>query len=114
MLARTLVVARTHAGPGGEVPGGREASHVSADLAHDEAVAQEVGDPFGIAHVGLAAGDRLDVSRVGDHEREVALEHVVDGLREGAGALHRDVGNALLSEPIAEGQQLFGQCAKRA
>jgi len=43
-LASTLVVSRAQAGPRDQVPGGREAAHVAADLGKDDASAQFV-DP---------------------------------------------------------------------
>lgn len=39
-FARALVVARTHASPGGEVSRGRESGHIQPDLGH-----QDLGDP---------------------------------------------------------------------
>src|SRR5215469_915868 len=41
-LAGTLVVSRAQAGPGDQVPGGREACHVAADFGEDDASAQLV------------------------------------------------------------------------
>ncbi len=80
----------------------------------DQAVAQELGDPLGIAHVGLAARDRLDVAGVGHEEREAALEHVVYGFPERACRLHRDVGDAAGGEPGGQLEQLGGEGAERA
>ena len=36
----------------------------------DQAVGGEIGDPHRVVHVGLAAGNRLDVRRVGDDKLE--------------------------------------------
>jgi hypothetical protein len=58
-------------------------------------VAEQVADPLGVPHVGLAAGDRLDVVGVADDQLEVALEDRVDRLPVDPGALHCDVRHAL-------------------
>ena len=41
-------------------------------------VAQQLRQPFGVAHVGLAAGDGLDVLGVEQPDREAALQQVED------------------------------------
>ena len=41
----------------------------------DQTVTEQVGDPFAVLRVGLAAWYLLDVGGVADHEFEVALEN---------------------------------------
>src|SRR5215469_10109094 len=60
-LARTLIVSRAQAGPGDQVPSGREAAHAAADLGTDDTSAQFVDAGNGDQEVdGGAKG--LDLS----------------------------------------------------
>ena len=55
----------------------------------DEPVFQQVGNPFGIPDVGLAAGDVLDVPGIGDDDIEAEkLEDVVKRFPVGTSAFH--------------------------
>ncbi len=45
-----------------------------------QAVAQKVDDPLGIAHIGLAARNGLDMLRVDHEHRKAVFQQVVDGL----------------------------------
>src|SRR5919202_1078860 len=60
-LARALVVARTHAGPGGEMLGAGEAGRVRADLGHQR-----------LSHLPADPGDRIQ-----------AGEGILDGAQAG-------------------------------
>ena len=68
-------------------------------------VGEQLGNPLGILHVGLAPGYVLDVLRVDDQHREVAFQQVVEGLPELAGRFHRDVGDAQREQPVDQRQQ---------
>jgi len=72
----------------------------------DQAVAHQLRDPLRILHVGLAAGHVLDVMGVADDQVDVAFQHGVDRLPVDAGALHADVGDAVLSKPRPQCLQL--------
>ena len=88
---------------------------IGDEAAAQQAVAEQVGDPLGIADIGLAPGHGPDVAGVDDQQLEPrALEQVVVRLPVDAGRLHRDVGHAEGEQPIGERQQLVGQGAERA
>ena len=57
----------------------------------DQAVGQQVGQPHRVVDVGLAPGHVLDVRGVGQHQLEVAFEHMPHRLPVHAGGLHGDV-----------------------
>ncbi len=46
---------------------------VRHETTSDQAMRQKVGEPSGIVHVGLAPGHVLDVRRVRQHQREIAV-----------------------------------------
>ena len=50
------------------------------EAAPNEAVRHQVGQPSGIVHVALAAGDRAHVPGIGQHQGELRLEHVPNRL----------------------------------
>ena len=77
-------------------------------------MAQQVGDPLRVAHIGLAPGHGLDVLRVDHHQLEAPLQQVIDRLPEHAGRLHRHVGAPRRCQPIAECQQLARHRAEGA
>ena len=80
----------------------------------DQPVADQLRNPLRIFHVGLAARHVLDVVGVADGQVEVALQHGVDRLPVDAGALHADVGDAVLGEPRPQGFQLVRRGAEGA
>jgi len=55
--------------------------------------------------VGLSTRDLLDVAGVDQDQLEVVLEHVPDGLPVDAGGLHRDLGDLVGLEPVAQHEQ---------
>jgi hypothetical protein len=65
-------------------------------------VAQEVGNPLCVLHVGLAAWHVLDVVRIGDDQDERAMQQVVHRPPIDAGAFHRDMSHALVPEPVVQ------------
>src|SRR5215469_12005585 len=68
-LAGTLIVSRAQAGPGDQVPGGREAAHVAADLGEDDASAQFVDAGNG--------GQQMDRGAKG---LDLSVDLLIDGL----------------------------------
>ena len=78
----------------------------------DQAVGQQVGQPHGVVHVGLAAGHVLDLRRVGQHQIERFGEHRPDRLPVDAGGLHGGVGDAVPGQPVRQPLQLRGRRAE--
>jgi hypothetical protein len=68
----------------------------------DQAVPDQVGDPFGILHVGLASGHVADVAGVPHDQIETALQHSIDRAPVDAGVLHPDLGHAQPGKPIPQ------------
>src|SRR5205807_6041842 len=64
--AGALVVAGAQPGPGGQVPGGREAAHVDPDLGHDR-----LGGPLADAGDGVQSPDRVLKRALRSEERRV-------------------------------------------
>jgi hypothetical protein len=108
-------------------PGLDEALAVAGEVAQDpdrrrrdeaapqQAVLEELGEPGGVAHVGLAPGQDPDVPGVDEQELEAALlEGVPDRLPVLPGRLHHDVGHALRGEPARERREAAGERAERA
>ena len=76
----------------------------------DQAVGDEIGDPHRVVHVGLAAGNRLDVRGVGEHKLELALaQHHPDRAPIDAGRLHRRHAAPVRGQPLEQGQQTLGR-----
>jgi hypothetical protein len=55
-------------------------------------MAQQVGKPFGILHIGLASGDGLDMPSVDQQQGEAVFQQIPDRLPVDARALHCHVG----------------------
>ena len=72
----------------------------------DQAVAHQVGGPLGILDVGLAPRHGLDVMGVGDDQLEVAFQNGMDRLPVNPGALHADMRDAQLLEPVPHRLQI--------
>jgi hypothetical protein len=70
------------------------------------AVRGEVGDPHRVVHVGLAAGNRLDVRGVGEDELERAVaQHLPHRHPVDAGRLHRHHRTPARPQPLEQGQK---------
>ena len=80
----------------------------------DQAVGQQIGQPHRVVDVGLAPGHVLHVRGVGQHQLEVAFEHMPHRLPVHAGGLHRDVLDAEGVEPVGQLQQARGGGGKGA
>jgi hypothetical protein len=75
-----------------------------------EAAAQQAGfhqltEPLPVRDISLAAGDLLDVPRVAQRQLEIVLQDVPHGLPIHAGRFHRDVGDSMSRQPIAQRHQ---------
>jgi hypothetical protein len=55
---------------------------------------QQIGNPFRVLHVGLAAWDLLHVLGVGDYQFERSFEDSENGFPINTRAFHRHVGTA--------------------
>ncbi len=78
----------------------------------DQAVRQQIGDPHRVVHVGLAAAHVADVRCVGQHQLELAFEHVPHRLPVHARGLPRHVGAIVLGQPVGQLKQLGGRGAE--
>ena len=88
---------------------------IGDETAADQAMRQQIGQPSCVVHVGLAAGHVLDMRRIGQGQRKIAVaEDVPDRLPVDPGRLHHDVGAALGSQPLRQRQQLGGRRLERA
>ena len=78
----------------------------------DQPVGKQIGEPRGVVHVGLASGDVLDVTCVGQHQLEVPLEDMPDRLPIHAGGFHRRVRRprATLSQSARASRPERGRC----
>ena len=74
----------------------------------DQAVADQIGDPLGILHVGLAAGHVADVPRIADDQLEMPLQHGIDRPPVDARALHADMRHTRLLQPVAQRLEIAG------
>ena len=75
---------------------------------------EQVGQPHRIVDVGLATGNVLHVRGVGQHQFEVAFQHMPHGFPVHAGGLHGDVFDAKGFEPIGQRQKTRGGRGKGA
>jgi hypothetical protein len=74
----------------------------------DQAVCQQIGQPSGIVHVGLAPRHIFDMRGVRQHQRKIAVaQDVPHRLPVDAGRLHRQLRAALVGEPFRQRQQFF-------
>src|SRR5437667_7908035 len=69
-------------------------------------MAEQVRDPFRILHIGLTAGNLLDVLRVRHHNLQRSFQNRVDRLPIHSRALHGHMGAAFREQPFAQTHQL--------
>jgi len=72
------------------------------EAAPDQPQGQQVADPRRVVLVTLAPRDVPDMHRVGEHQLDVALPDVPDGLPVHAGRRHRDMGDGVSREPVGK------------
>ena len=63
---------------------------IGHETAAQQSMAQQIRQPFGIAHIALASGHHLDVGGIDQQQREPVLQQIPDRLPVDAGALHRE------------------------
>jgi hypothetical protein len=80
----------------------------------DQAVAQQVADPLAVLHVGLAPRHGFDVLGVGHDHLEVVLQRRIDRLPVDAGALHRDLADGGLQQPVPQRDEIVAHRAEAA
>jgi hypothetical protein len=73
----------------------------------------QLAQPCRVAHVGLAAGDLLDVAGVDEHQLEVVFEDVPHRLPIHPGGLHHDLADLVRSQPVAERQESSDRRSER-
>jgi hypothetical protein len=77
--------------------------------AADQAMRQQIGQPGGVIHVGLAPRHVLDVCGVRQHQGEIAVaQDMPHRLPVDAGRLHRDVDTSLGREPFDNASSSVG------
>jgi len=69
-------------------------------------VPQQIGDPMGVCHIGLAPRHRFHVRSVGYQQPEVAFQQVVDGHPVVARRFHRGMSGCMTLEPLYQLHQL--------
>src|SRR5438128_820610 len=72
-----------------------------------QAVAEQIGDPFGVFDISLPTWHSLDVPRVGHQQVQPGVfQNVVDGLPKYACRFHGDVADIQRLQPLAEREQI--------
>jgi hypothetical protein len=78
----------------------------------EQPVLKQLRDPLAVFRVGLAAGDRLDVLRLDDEDRESRLQEVGHRLPVDARRFHGDLGHPASDHPVGQAQQIHGHGPK--
>jgi hypothetical protein len=68
----------------------------------DQAMADQIGDPLCILHIGLAAGHVADVQRIDDDQVELSLQYSIGRPPVDHCARHPDMGHARLRKPALQ------------
>jgi hypothetical protein len=69
----------------------------------DQPATQQIGDPHGVVHVRLAAGNVLDVRRIGQYQFERAVaQDIPHRLPIDPGRFHRHLGTPALGQPAQQ------------
>src|SRR5262249_19789737 len=72
----------------------------------DQTMSEQISDPCGIFHIALTAPGVSNVHGVGQHQVELAFEHVPPWLQEPAGRLHGYMRAPAGEQPIRKGEQI--------
>ena len=72
----------------------------------DQPMADQIGDPLGVLHIGLATRHVTDMPGVADDEVEMPFQHGIDRAPVNAGALHADLRHPMLSQPVPQCLQI--------
>ena len=84
------------------------------EAAADQPMREQIGDPCGIADVGLTTWHVAHVLGVGEHELEVALEHMPHGLPVHARGFHGDMRAGVRCQPLRKSEQAARRRGKAA
>jgi hypothetical protein len=68
----------------------------------EQAVSQQIGDPLGVTHIGLASRDRFDMLSIDHQQFKTAFQQIEHGLPIHARSLEGDMGTSLFAQPIRE------------
>ena len=79
----------------------------------DQAVSNQIGDPLGILHIGLAPRHVADVPGVADDQLEMPLKARVDRPPVDARALHPDVRHSRFPQPVPQRFEVARHRTKR-
>src|SRR5271157_2048465 len=79
----------------------------------DQAVPNQVGDPLGVLHIGLAPRHVADVPGVADDQFEMPLQDGIDRAPVDARALHPDVRHSRRPQPVPQRFEVPRHGAKR-
>ena len=72
----------------------------------NQPMADQIGDPLGILHIGLATRHVTDMPGVADDEVEMPFQHGIDRAPVNAGALHADLRHPKLLQPVPQRFQI--------
>src|SRR5208337_4539497 len=72
----------------------------------NQSMADQIGDPLGILHIGLATRHVPDMPGVADDEVEMPFQHGIDRAPVNAGALHADLRHPKLLQPVPQRFQI--------
>ena len=72
----------------------------------NQSMADQIGDPLGILHIGLATRHVPDMPGVADDEVEMPFQHGIDRAPVNAGAFHADLRHPKLLQPVPQRFQI--------
>jgi len=70
------------------------------ETAAQQAMREQIGDPYRILHIALSSRDVTDVHRVGKHQIEAALQHVPDRFPVDTRGFHGHVRTTDAGQPV--------------
>src|SRR6266498_3561832 len=81
------------------------------DRAKEQSALEELSQPGGVGHVGLASWDGLHVLGVHQQQLEgwLVFEHMPDGAPVDAGSLHGHLGDPFPDKPVPQPPQVIGE-----
>ena len=79
-----------------------------------QTVLQQIGDPFGVFDVRLAAWNGFQMLSIHQKHLQMAFQHVKDGFPVACRAFHSDMGDSQGFKPITQQQQVRCHRAKRS
>ena len=79
-----------------------------------QSMRQQLRDPLGVAHIGLATRHRFQMLRVDHHQLHLPFQYVIDRLPVHPGRFHRHLRAPFVNQPIQQRQQILCHRAKLA